>query len=254
MKKMFAIFISFMLVFGLAACGNNQNQSTDSSSATSEAGTDAAAIPTESVPSSETDSEIPSEVPTEGTENESKILVVYFSMPETTNPNNMTEEEDNSVVVIDGEVLGNTQYVAYVIQENTGADIFRIEPKTPYTTNHDDLVDLAKEEQNNNARPELKANVENLDQYDTIFIGYPNWWGDMPMILYSFFDANDFSGKTIIPFNTHGGSGFSDTINTISELEPGATVNQDGFTVSRDNVQDAEPDIVDWLKGLGYAE
>lgn len=241
MKKLFALFISFMLVFGLAACGNNQEQSTDSSSA-------------ESVPSSETDSEIPSEVPAEGTKNESKILVVYFSMPETTNPNNMTEEEDNSVVVIDGEVLGNTQYVAYVIQENTGADIFRIEPKTPYTTNHDDLVDLAKEEQNNNARPELKANVENLDQYDTIFIGYPNWWGDMPMILYSFFDANDFSGKTIIPFNTHGGSGFSDTINTIAELEPGATVNQDGFTVSRDNVQDAEPDIVDWLNGLGYAE
>lgn len=252
MKKLTALFISLMLVFSLAACGNNQAQSNDSSSATSESGSDAAQD--ESAPSSETDSEISSEAPAEETENGSRLLVVYFSMPETTDPNNMTEEEENSAVVINGEVLGNTQYVAYVIQENTGADIFRIEPKTPYTTNHDDLVDLAKEEQNNNARPELKSNVENLDQYDTIFIGYPNWWGDMPMILYTFFDANDFSGKTIIPFNTHGGSGFSNTIDTIAELEPGAAINQDGFTVSRDNVQDAEPDIVDWLKGLGYTE
>ncbi len=76
----------------------------------------------------------------------------------------------------------------------------------------------------------------------------------MPMILYSFFDEHDFSGKTIIPFNTHGGSGFSDTINSITELEPEATVNQDGFTVSRNNVQEAEPDIVGWLNELGYAK
>lgn len=164
----------------------------------------------------------------------------------------MTTEEDNSVVIIDGEVLGNTQYVAYVIEENTGADIFRIEPKTPYTMNHEDLVDLAKEEQNNDSRPELKSNIENLNQYDTIFIGYPNWWGDMPMILYSFFDSNDFSGKTIIPFNTHGGSGFSSTIDTIAELEPNATVHEECFTISRNDVQDAQQDIINWLDELGY--
>lgn len=100
-------------------------------------------------------------------------LVVYFSMPETTNPDNMTREEDNSVVVIDGEVLGNTQYVAYVIQENTGADIFRIEPETPYPTDHDTLVDLAAEEQAQDARPAMKGNIGNLEEYGTIFIGYP---------------------------------------------------------------------------------
>ena len=175
-------------------------------------------------------------------------------MPETTNPDNMTQEEDNSVVVIGGKVLGNTQYVAYVIQENTGADIFRIEPENPYPTDHETLVDLAKEEQNQNARPKLKASIENFDQYDTVFIGYPNWWGDMPMILYSFFDEYDFSGKTIIPFNTHGGSGFSNTINTITKLEPAATVNENGFTVSRNSVQEAEPDIISWLKEIGYVQ
>ena len=129
-----------------------------------------------------------------------KNLVVYFSMPDNV---------DDSTVVIDGETLGNTQYMAYVIQETVGADIFRIEPETPYPTDHDELVDLASEEQSNNARPAIKTRLKNFDTYENIFVGYPNWWGDMPMILYSFFDEYDFSGKTIIPFNTHGGSGFS---------------------------------------------
>ena len=180
------------------------------------------------------------------------ILVVYFSMPETTSPNNMTKDEDNSVVIIDGKVLGNTQYVAYVIQKNTGADIFRIEPQNPYPTDHKTLVDLAAKEQNNNARPAIKNKIKNLEQYDTIFIGYPNWWYDMPMILYSFFEEYDFSGKTIVPFITHGGSGFSNTINTIAELEPNANVIKEGFSVSSYIVQDAEPDIILWLQKLGY--
>ena len=194
------------------------------------------------------------EIPSAQPETDAKNLVVYFSMPETTDPNNMTQEEDNSTVVINGEVLGNTQYVAYVIQEQTNADIFRIEPETPYPTDHDALVDLAADEQDNNARPAIKDTIENFDQYENIFVGYPNWWGDMPMILYTFFDTYDFSGKTIIPFNTHGGSGFSGTIGTIADLEPNATVNEDGFTVSRNNVQEAEPDIISWLQDLGYTK
>ena len=88
-----------------------------------------------------------------------------------------------------------------------------------------------------------------MDNYDTLSIGYPNWWGDMPMILYSFFDEYDFSGKTIIPFNTHGGSGFSGTISTIKELEPNAEV-LDGKSISRNDIQDAEQEIVDWVNSL----
>lgn len=147
-------------------------------------------------------------------------LVVYFSMPETTNSENMTEEEDNSTVVIDGEVMGNTQYVAMEIQEKMNADIFRIEPETSYTTNHEKLVDIASQEQEENARPAIKDKISDFEQYDTIFVGYPIWWSDLPMIMYSFFDEYDFSDKTIIPFSTHGGSGLADTISTIQELEP----------------------------------
>ncbi len=193
----------------------------------------------------------PDDTPDGASDEGAKTLVVYFSMPETDDPADMTAEEDNSAVVIDGEVLGNTQYMAYVIAENTGADLFRIEPETPYTTEHEALIAFAKEEQNTNARPALKANVENLDEYGTVFIGYPNWWGDMPMILYTFFDENDFSGKTIIPFNTHGGSGFSGTVGAIAELEPNADVSQNGLSVSRGRIQDAEREIIDWLDGLG---
>ncbi len=180
-----------------------------------------------------------------------KTLVVYFSMPETDNPDNKTREEDNSAVVINGKVLGNTQYVAQLIQEQTGADIFRIVPEKPYPTNHRLLVDLAKEEQNQNARPAIAGKIENPGAYDTIFIGYPNWWGDMPMILYTFLEQYDFSGKTLIPFCTHGGSGFSRTIQTIQDKQPDATVIRNGYSLSRSRMERAPSSVSEWLKEIG---
>lgn len=219
MKKIISLFMVLTMVLSLAACSTNQS-------------------PNESTPeesSSQTNESTPTPSNTNG-----KNLVVYFSMPDNV---------DDSTVVIDGETLGNTQYMAYVIQETVGADIFRIEPETPYPTDHDELVDIAREEQSNNARPAIKDTIENFDTYENIFVGYPNWWGDMPMILYSFFDEYDFSGKTIIPFNTHGGSGFSGTISTIKELEPNAEV-LDGKSISRNDIQDAEQEIVDWVNSF----
>lgn len=238
MKKMIALFMCFM-VLTLAGCSNNQSAEDTSAGETTEQKGD-----------NDVEEEGGAEVKSAQPEGSSKSLVVFFSMPETTDPSDMNQEEENSAVVIDGEVLGNTQYVAQVIQENTGADLFRIEPAEPYPTDHETLVDLASEEQEQGARPELKSKVENLDQYDTVFLGYPNWWGDMPMILYSFLDEHDLAGKMIIPFNTHGGSGFSDTISSISELEPDAVVNENGYSVSRDDVHEAEPDIIEWLQNL----
>ena len=186
--------------------------------------------------------------PTPSEPENSRILVTYFSMPETTNPDNMTTEEDNSVVVIDGQVLGNTQYMAQVIQETTGADIFRIEPVTPYPTDHTTLVALASQEQSSNARPAIRGGVD-MDDYDVVFVGYPIWWSDMPMILYTFFDQYDLSGKTVIPFSTHGGSSFAGTPAKIQSLEPNARM-LNGLTISRNNIQDARQEIVDWVNGL----
>ncbi len=182
---------------------------------------------------------------------ESKVLVAYFSMPETTNPNNMTTEEANSTVVINGEVLGNTQYMAQVIQRTTNADIYRIEPQNPYPTDHTTLVAQAREEQDQDTRPAIKDAISDFDSYDTVFIGYPIWWSDLPQILYTFFDTYDFSGKTVIPFSTHGGSSFAGTPATIQSLEPGAKM-LDGLTISRNNIQDAEQEIISWVNGLDY--
>lgn len=245
MKKFLSLILALTMAASLTACGSGQmpsaSQETDEPSSS--------AVEPSNPGSSQTDA---LDAPASDADTEGKSLVVYFSLPETNDPNNMTQEEENSAVVIDGEVLGNTQYVAYIIQENTGADIFRIEAEIPYPLDHDTLVDQAAEEQDSNARPAIADHVDNMDDYDTIFLGYPNWWGDMPMILYTFLEEYDLSGKTIVPFNTHGGSGFSNTIQTIAELQPGADVLEDGFTVSRNNVAEVEDDVVSWLDEHGF--
>lgn len=135
---------------------------------------------------------------------------------------------------------------------DVGGILFSIRTSVVYPADGGELIDYAAQEQEENARPELTTHIENLDGYDTIFIGYPNWWADLPMAVYSFFDEYDFSGKTIIPFNVHNGSRFSRTIQTIQELEPDATVVEDGFTVSEQTVADAAEDVAAWLEDLGY--
>lgn len=116
-----------------------------------------------------------------------EILIAYFSLPETNTPSDMSGEEENSTVVIDGEVLGNTQYFARVIQSYTKGTIFRIEPQIPYPTAHAQLVEVASVEKAEQTRPAIKDEITDFERYKVVFIGYPNWWGDMPMILYSFF-------------------------------------------------------------------
>ena len=176
-----------------------------------------------------------------------KILIAYFSVMETDGVDTVASA---SRVAVDGEVLGNNQYIAQIIQQETGGDLFAIETVQEYPTTHDPLLEFAYNEKAENARPELAAHIENLDSYDVIFLGYPNWNSDLPTPLYTFLEEYDFSGKTIIPFTTHGGSGFSRTVQTISELQPNATVISDGLAISRNSVSDAESDVIDWVNGL----
>ena len=155
-----------------------------------------------------------------------------------------------SIVVRNNNVLGNMQYMAMTIQEAVGGELFRIETTEQYPLEHSALVDKAKLEQNKDVRPELATHIDNLNQYDTIFLGYPNWWGDMPQPLYTFLEEYDFSGKTIIPFNSHGGSGFSNTIKEIKKLQPDATVSNEGLSISRNDVSGSAQKIIDWAKGI----
>lgn len=178
---------------------------------------------------------------------EGKPLVVYFSVPETDGVDALSGA---SRVISDGKIIGNTQYVAAVIGEATGGDLFEIKTARAYPGSHKALIDAAKEEIDNNARPKLAAHIDNPNDYDVVFVGFPNWWYDMPMPLYTFFDEYDFSGKTIVPFCTHGGSRFSDAIRTIRELEPEATV-LDGYAIARDRVPDSRDGVLKWLEKIG---
>lgn len=176
-----------------------------------------------------------------------KVLVAYFSVPET---DGVDASSGASRVVANGKVMGNTQYVASVISSATGADLFEIKTANGYPGSHQPIIDAAKKEQDDNARPRLTTHIKNLKDYDVVFVGFPNWWYDMPMPLYSFFDEYDFSGKTVIPFCTHGGSRFSDAVKTIRGLERQAVV-LDGYAIARDHVPDSKDGILKWLERIG---
>ena len=170
-----------------------------------------------------------------------KILVVYYSRP-----------GDNYNV---GKIeVGNTKMVANYIIDYLKADSFEIEPTTPYPDDYETITDIAKKEQQENARPNIKNKLNNINDYDTIFLGYPIWWGDMPMIVYTFIENYDLSGKTVIPFNTHEGSGSAGTYEKLKTKLNKSTVNTDGLAlegkVSRTN--SGKKETLKWLKKLGY--
>lgn len=155
----------------------------------------------------------------------SKILIAYFSWS------------------------GNTKQLAEMIQSETSGDLFAISPVVPYTDNYDDLLDIAQQEQRDNARPEAAETVSDMDSYDIVFIGYPNWWSDAPMLVLSFLESYDLSGKTVIPFCTHGSSGFGHSVDSVKNSAQGANF-LDGFEVRGANVGKAQSDVSSWISGL----
>ena len=171
------------------------------------------------------------------------VLVVYFSRT----------GEQYGVGVIDE---GNTAIVAKMIAEKTGADTFEVLPSDDhYPMTYDALTDVAKKELNENARPEYQGGVPDLSRYDTVFIGAPVWWGDWPMIMYTFFENEDLSGKTLIPFSTHAGSGLSGFDRKLSNVCPDSTV-LDGLAVAGTDAQNdrekVRNNVKSWLSGIGY--
>lgn len=165
---------------------------------------------------------------------------------------NTTLDSDRVLVLYFSET-GNTQKLANIIYNEVGGDFRRIEPVEAYPTG-DALFDYTEEEADNDERPEFKDLDINIDDYDTIFVGYPIWWYQMPMIMYTFFDEYDLSGKTIVPFNTHEGSGDSGTYSDIQELEPDATV-LDGLAIRGGDMESDNTETVrNWLEDLGFYE
>ena len=226
MKRILTFLLAGIMMLTLAACGNS--------------------APAESASEDETQTSNSTNVQTESSttdEGGNHMLVVYFSLA----------GEQYGVGVIEE---GNTSIIAHMIAEKTGADLFEIKPETPYPTTYQELLDVSQQEMADNARPEIVGTVDNMADYDTIFIGYPNWWGDMPMIVYNFLESYELSGKTIVPFCTHGGSGLSNTESTIADITGGTM--KDGFAIPGTTAQNdrdtARSKVTEWLKESGFAE
>lgn len=150
--------------------------------------------------------------------------------------------------------VGNTAMVASYIKEYTKADSFEIVPVMEYPKTYDECSKVANNEKENDTRPKIKSKIENLDSYDTIFIGYPIWCEDLPMIMYTFLEENDFNGKNVYLFNTHGGSDDAGTYSTIQSKLSSANVNVDGHELEEEvaRTEEGKNEIIKWLEKLDY--
>lgn len=145
--------------------------------------------------------------------------------------------------------IGNTEVIAKKIKELTASDLFQIETVKAYPNDYTETTNIAQTEKRANARPELIGTVADFDSYDVIYLGYPNWWGTMPMAVFTFLESYDFSGKTIVPYCTHEGSGMGSSERDIKKLCPGAKV-LSGLAIIGGSVKKADKDVTNWLKKL----
>lgn len=243
MKKLISLLTAGAMLLALTACGNGQAASSASSAVSETAqsfGTAEAAIPTDPQTAAVT----------EAAPSDSTVSSVETAPESAKEPTEETTSGKTLIAVFSW--TGNTMTVAAMIQSATGGDLFEITPADPYPEDYNTLTDLAKEEQRDQARPAVANTVENWDDYDTVFVGYPIWWSDAPMVVLSFLEQYDWSGKELIPFCTSGGSGFGDSLDSITASAPNAQI-LEGFHVLGSQADTAESDVRDWLSGLGFA-
>lgn len=225
MKKCMALILAMIMILALAACGNDSG-STGSASTEPEAKSE---IQTDTVqPDAEVDSNSSTDTASAGNGN---ILVVYFSWS------------------------GHLDSMAHWVADETGGDLYRVTAAEPYPENYDDTADRAKQEKDDGIRPEIVVDItqEQMAGYDTVFFGFPVWWYDLPMSMWTFLESYDFSGKTIIPFFSHeGSSNGASALPTIETLATGAMVrSSDALSIRGGNVDGAENEVREWVRGLG---
>ena len=188
------------------------------------------------------------------------LLLVVASSFLLTACGNMENTPDNAVLEEDVDAIaspsviapGNVKELAGWIQEETGGELFSIRVREPYSSDWDDCLARANQEHGDNARPALEESVEKLDQYDTVFLGYPNWWYGVPMALLTFLEENDLSGKQVYLFCSHGTGGLASSVELITEAAPGAIISDNIFDCYEEEASSSRSDIQDWVSGLGY--
>lgn len=183
---------------------------------------------------------------------QNKILIAYFTWSDNTvveNPDSIDVDAETSASVLSP---GNAELIANWIAEETGGDLFSIKTQNKYSSDYDECLNQARKEMDNNERPALVGRVNNIDDYDVIFLGFPNWWYTCPMAVFTFVESYDLSGKTIIPFCTHGTGGLSRTIRDLKNILPENCEVLEAIGVYRPEVKNSKSRVLDWLRKLGY--
>ena len=211
-KKITLLSIAISLLFNICSCSNVNNKDNNK----------------------KTKKDMNTQIETD----KEKVLVVFFSLP----------GEQYSVGNIK---VGNTKIVADYICKHIGCKQFEIVADKNYNMPYNKLIQVAKEEANKGELPTYKGKIENIDQYSTIFIGGPVWWGTYPQVMFSFFKDYDLNNKTIIPFTTHEGSGLASCVEDVKKAYPKANVLK-GFSIYGHEVRTNEKKVIDWLKDLGF--
>lgn len=183
-------------------------------------------------------------------------LIAYFTRVGNTvydNPDKVDVFSAASFNIVNGALKGNAQLLAEMVQESAGGDLFPIVTEIKYAEGRNEVESYAREEQRRNIRPALVSHVQNMADYETVFIVYPNWWFDMPMAVYSFLEEYDFSDKTVIPLVTSSSSGFSNSQNTLKRMLPNSVL-LNGLAVRAVNAAGAKNDVERWLREIGVIE
>lgn len=252
MKRWLAAFLCICMAVFLSSCGGReQEQFFDGQSQLTESGQQ---TPQPDVTSSESEplnENSQNENPMQTVGSDSQILIAYFTWADNTqveNPEAVDVDATTSASVLPP---GNAAKIAGWIQERTGGDLFSIIVAEPYSSDYDECLDRVADEKAEDTRPELVSHVENMDQYDMVFLGFPNWWYTVPMAVHSFLEEYDFDGKTVIPFVTHGTGGLASTIQDITADLPGSEI-LEPIGVYRPEVDSSKPDVDAWLESLGF--
>ena len=243
MRRWMAAALAALMVLSLAACAGNQQEEQSASAEATEQSQSASVQEEEEPASTEQQPEEPSNA------QESGVLVAYFSWADNT----VIDGEVDAVASPSVTAPGNVQQLAQWISERTGGDLFSIQVTEPYSSDWDACLERANQERAEDARPELTASVEQLEQYDTVFLGYPNWWYGVPMALLSFLEENDLSDKQVYLFCSHGTGGLASSVEQIDEALPDSTaLSENIFDVYEEDAASSQQDILAWLEELGY--
>lgn len=256
MKKLLTPLMALALAIVFTACQAAPSSSVLSSPAPSESSRLSSAVG-ESAASSQLAE--PSEAPAESSalENSSEtgensgVLIAYFSWAE----NAVLEGEVDAMTSPSVSDPGNVQQLAGWIQEETGGELFSIQVTDPYPSEWDACLERANQERGQDARPALvEPQVENFDSYDTVFLGYPNWWYGVPMALLTFLEENDLSGKDVYLFCSHGTGGLARSVEIITEAAPEANISDNIFDCYEEDAPASQGDIQDWVAELGFSQ